>query len=211
MNADPFREIAAAMRTRTGFDAITLKFTKGKWTAGKDAVSMDGAELVALVHLMMFGWVLWQDKKPVDYRIGFVADRFKPPPRSKLPDPGDGKWEMSFLLPLTDDLDDVHMYTGSSQGAKDALADLQEEYADHRAKPDQAHKVPRVRLVSSFYPHPKYGRVDVPVLQIIGWVDPPSNPKIAKIKPPAPAVALLTDASSSTSTDVIDIKDEIPF
>jgi hypothetical protein len=42
--------------------------------------------LVALVDQLMLGWCKWEDKKPVDYHVGFVRDRFKPPKRSELRD-----------------------------------------------------------------------------------------------------------------------------
>jgi len=57
MNDNPFREMAAAMRSRTGFDGTMLLFKKEiGWKAGKDAVDMNDEELVALVDELMFGW-----------------------------------------------------------------------------------------------------------------------------------------------------------
>jgi hypothetical protein len=73
MGFDPFREMAAALRSRTGFEGTIMKFNKGRWTAGKDAVDMNNRELIAHVDQTMFGWCRWEDKKPVDYHVGLRA------------------------------------------------------------------------------------------------------------------------------------------
>lgn len=92
MTSNPFREMAGAMRARSGFDGNLLLFKKGFWTAGKDAVDMNDKQLTALVDDTMFGWTKWEDKRPVDYAIGRVADGFKPPKRSQLGDHDRSLW-----------------------------------------------------------------------------------------------------------------------
>jgi hypothetical protein len=41
----------------------------------------------------MLGWCKWEDKRPTDYHVGFVRDRYKPPKRSELGDDDSSRWE----------------------------------------------------------------------------------------------------------------------
>jgi hypothetical protein len=191
MNFDPFREMANAMRTKQAFDGTMLKFSKGAWTAGKDGIDMNGRELIALVDRLMFGWVKWEDRRPI-YDVGLVAERFKPRKRAELGDLDRSLWErdqdpwqMTFILPLSSpQSDELFFYNTTSRGGRDCLANLQEAFADHReAYPDEAHKLPVVQLARDHYPHPEYGRVETPVLDLMYWVEPP---EVKAIKPPAP-------------------------
>ena len=196
---DPFREMANALRSRPGFNATNLKCPKGHWLAGAAATSTNNAELIARVDHAMFGWCLWVDKKPIDYHVGFVRDRYKPPRRSQLghtdpakwPKKGNDPWQMTFYLPLVDPNDDeLYVFSTSSKGGRDALANLQEAYADNREfHPQDAHKLPLVTLSTDHYTHPEYGRVETPLFEIVRWVDPPANMKA--VKPPASASPML--------------------
>jgi hypothetical protein len=207
MGIDPFREMANAMRSRTGFDGTILKFSKGCWTAGKDATDMGDKELIAHVDQLMYGWTKWEDKKPVDYHVGFVRDRYKPPRRRELGDNDPGKcerrdqdpWQLTFFLPLTDPNDgELFVYSTTSRGGKDALANLQDAFADNREHhPKDADKLPLTGLSSDHYPHPDYGRVETPELDIVRWVDAPVNMKA--IKPPASASPFLAIEHNSES------------
>lgn len=228
---DPFREMAQAMRTRTGFDGTILKFAKGNWTAGKDGIGMNDAELIALIDRLMYGFIKWEDKHAVDFHIGFIADRFKPPKRGQLGDtdrslwdkPNQDPWQMTFVLPLTHVAEgELYFFSTSSQGGRNCLASLQEAYADHRElHPQEAHKLPRIVLAADSYNHQDYGHVDVPLLDITGWVDPPTkNPKIKAIRPPAPTTPLPAIAAAPKSApEIIEnretvtghLDDDIPF
>jgi hypothetical protein len=190
MNDDPFRAMANAMRSRTGFDGTMLLCKKGLWTAGKDAIDMNDEELVALVDQLMLGWCKWEDKKPVDYHVGFVRDRFKPPKRSQLGDDNPDRWgrngdpwQFTFFLPLADpETAALYVFSTTSAGGKDALADLQEAFADGRERQENAGKAPRVALQAEHYIHQEYGRVEKPRFTVVDWVDPPA---IKPIRPPA--------------------------
>ena len=63
MSNEAFREMAAAMRSRNGFDARMISFRKGAWSSGKDGAGMDGAELIAVVSHLMIGWTKWVDRR----------------------------------------------------------------------------------------------------------------------------------------------------
>jgi hypothetical protein len=200
MNSDPFREMASAMRSRQGFSGATVKFSKeGNW-ASKDT-DLNDAELLALVSDTMRGFVLWLDGKPADYHMGFVRDRFQPPQREQLghedkyrwknqTDP----WQFTIAVPLLDlnDNNALFMFTTSSQGGKGCIANLLDAFSNNlEMHPEDASKLPIVTLGRDSYKHQSYGKVFVPVFDIIKWVEPPRD--LRPIVPPAPSSGLLFD------------------
>ena len=138
MDLDAFREEAAAMASRQGLPGQILKFTKdGGWSAKDD--DMNGAEMVVLIEDAMKGWTLWQDSKPTDYIMGFVRDRFQPPPRDMLGHTDKNRlerrdqdpWQFTYALPMVDSHGDLYCFTTSSAGGKDCVGGLIRKYADH--------------------------------------------------------------------------------
>jgi hypothetical protein len=219
MNDNPFREMAQAMRSRTGFDGTMLLFKKEiGWKAGKDAVDMNDEELVALVDQLMFGWCKWKDNKPVDYHVGLVCDRFKPPKRGELGDNDSTRWErrnkdpwqFTFFLPLADpETAALYVFSTTSAGGKDALADLQEIYADGRERQENAGKAPRVALQAEHYNHQEYGLVYKPRFAIVDWAAPPA---IKPIRPPASQTIEHVDAPKLEHRPRRgELDDDIPF
>jgi hypothetical protein len=194
------------MRSRTGFDATVLKFTKGQWSAGKDGTRMNDVELIAHVDQSMFGWIKWENKRMADFDIGLTRERFRPKRRHDLGDndpntwvKGD-PWQFTFLLPLSaPKTGQLYMYSTTSRGGKDALAKVQDAYADHcEMHPKEAHKLPAVCLAADWYPHPEYGRVETPCFDIVGWVDPP--PGVKQIRPPASTSVLAIEHKTIDAT-----------
>jgi hypothetical protein len=218
MNDNPFREMAAAMRSRTGFDGQMLLCKKGVWTAGKDAVRMNDEELVALVDQLMLGWCKWKDNKPAGYCVGFVRDRFKPPKRSELGDNDSSRWEkrdrdpwqFTFFLPLADpETAALYIFSTTSAGGKDAPADLSEIYADGRERQENVGKAPRVALQAEHYTHQDYDVIHKPVLTVVDWVAPPA---IKPIRPPASQTIELIDAPQLEHKPRRgELDDDIPF
>jgi hypothetical protein len=212
MTNDPFREMASALRSRAGLPGTVLKFKKGQWLAGKDHTSMNNAELIAHVDQAMFGWIKWEFKKQVDFNLGFVAQRFHPKMRSELSDTDreqwikDDPWQLTFLLPLTDlENGTLFMFSTISKGGRDALANLQDAYADNREfHPEDAHKLPLVCLSGDHYPHPDFGRVDTPTFDLIKWVDPPADFK--RIQLPAPASRMLAIEHKAVADDELELE-----
>jgi hypothetical protein len=156
--------------------------------------------------------------------IGFVRDRFKPAKRHELGDTDANFWErrdqdpwqLTFFLPLTDPNNgELFVYSTTSRGGKDALANLQDSYADNREHhPKEAHRLPLICLSSDHYQHPDFGRVETPALDIVRWVEPPKNLKV--LRPPASASAPLAIEQKKDETKDFgdfgaDFNDEIPF
>jgi DNA (cytosine-5)-methyltransferase 1 len=223
MNDNPYREMAASVRGRTGFEGTILLFNKGEWTAGK--VPMNDQELIALVPEAMSGWCKWRDGRPVDYYVGFVRDRYKPPKRDELGDIDASKWEkrsgerkdpwqFTYYLPLVDPrTGQLYIFSTTTQGGKDAWAGLLEDYADSQDRQDTVGKLPRVALCSETYDHWEYGKVHKPTFKILGCEDLP--PGVRPIRPPVSAALAIEYGAGATSQ--IEHKplrsddDEIPF
>jgi hypothetical protein len=192
MNVDAFREMAAAMRSRQGFGAI-IKFTKDiGWTANKDT-DLNGAQLLALAADIMHGFVLWLDGKPAEYHIGFIRSNFKPPRRDMLGHTDkslwkydNDPWQATVAVPLLD-LNDgaLFTFTTSSQGGKDCVANLLDAFSNNlEMHPGDARKLPLVALSRDSYKHASYGKVAIPLFDVVKWIEPP--PDLKPILPPAP-------------------------
>src|SRR6516165_3006769 len=90
-----------------------LKFIKGEWFIGDTKIEI-GRAYVAHLSELVHGWVKFQDGKPVEQRVGKVADKFRPAKREELGDLDRDKWEtqlsgaprdpwsLQFFLPLED-------------------------------------------------------------------------------------------------------------
>jgi hypothetical protein len=161
-----------------------LKFNKGDWLVGQDNDELKlGTTLVAAVEEVMVGYLKWEDSKVVDMRMGKVKDGFVMPARRDLGDVDQGSWDTddqgkprdpwqmtSYLILKAADGQDLYTYAPSSAGGRNVVAALCGEYGKHsRQKPDE---FPIVELAVDSYMHKvkSYGRIKVPVLQIVGWI-----------------------------------------
>ncbi len=162
-----------------------LRFNKGDWLVGQDNDELKlGTKLVAAVEEVIVGYLKWEDSKVVDMRMGRVKDGFVMPARRDLGDVDQGVWDTddqgkprdpwqmtSYLILKAAEGQDLYTYAPSSAGGRNVVAALCGEYGKHsRQKPDE---FPIVELAVDSYMHKvkSYGRIKVPVLQIIGWVN----------------------------------------
>jgi hypothetical protein len=167
----------------------------------------------------MSGWVKWWDGKITGYRLGYIADAFKPPHREDLGDHDRGEWElwnggrdpwqMGWSLPLFNQVSgEQALWSTDTVGGKDALGILLAAYADRvDTEPADGATLPVVELGSSTYTHPTRGDIATPVLDIVGWVVPPTTarPSLPVAEPPKAIAAPHARALPS------DLDDEIPF
>jgi hypothetical protein len=199
MDLDAFREEAVAMASRQGLPGQILRFTKDTgWTA-KDN-DMNRAEMTVLIEAAMKGWTLWQDNKPADYILGFIGDRFQPPPRNMLGHTDENRWrrnqdpwQYGYSLPMVDNDGELYCFTTSSAGGKDCVAGLIRKYAEHEEKRGaDPRTLPVVSLERDSYENSKHrGTVAIPVFSIIRWTEPPPN--LPLIVPPASSSVMLFD------------------
>lgn len=184
-----------------------LKFNKGEWLVGQDETEMPlGTELIAAMHLLQSGWIRWEDGKPVEILMGFRAEGFRPAVREslgytdksqwgelngKIIDP----WRRTDTLLLADPSDGrVFTFSPSSDGGLQAIKALTKEYGSHIR--ETSNEIPIVKLGSTWYKHPEYGKTYKPVLELVGWRDindvsfeVADEDGVLPDKAPAPAVA----------------------
>ena len=137
--------------------------------------------MYALVDDAMFGFVLWLDRKPADYHVGFMRDGYVPPARHMLGhndktlwrDNDSDPWRLTSFLPLVDQSDagQLFLFSTSTQGGKDAFANVLDAYADNRKV--HADEIPLVELARDSYEHAFYGRIFTPMFEIVEWCERP--------------------------------------
>jgi hypothetical protein len=135
----------------------------------------------------------------------------------------DDPWQLTHFLPLIDIEDDnqLYIYSTTSQGGRDCLANLLDAYVNNgEQRPEDADKLPLVTLARDHYTHASYGKVAIPLLDIGKWVEPPDG--IKPITPPASSSTLLIDSATGDSKLIehvptesenpdSDMDDAIPF
>jgi hypothetical protein len=90
--SNPWIEVSAELDRFVG--APFLKFNKqGEFCLSDTDVVPNGTRCIAHVDECSFGWRKWEGGKPVDERMGRVADCFVPPQRSALGDADERQWE----------------------------------------------------------------------------------------------------------------------
>jgi hypothetical protein len=186
-----------------------LKFAKGDWTVGPDSEECSESELVAVVPLMVHGWIRWQDNHPVEHVMGLMATGFVRPSRESLGHLDETQWELNnkdeprdpwreglYLPMVTVDGETVFTFATSSDGGRRrGVAPLCREYGQRiRQHPDE---LPVVRLEQDSYLHSKrnIGRVKYPQFPVARWVK--AEPYIAAMAAltgkPVPQLPGITD------------------
>jgi hypothetical protein len=210
--ADPYAKLAAE---ESG--GAILKFSKGDWLTSDEDNHNDEIMTADMFNLMK-GWRKWKDSKIVDTDIGYVAESFIPKERVDLGDLDEADWaknkqdepidpwEFGYFIRLTDEGGRVYAWSAISAGARRAIGDLSRQFARKRRNP-------LVKLASDSYRHPDYGKVIVPVLEILGWAEDSAEPAEPLPPPgnvatfPAPARGSATITSGRNAV----IDDDIPF
>jgi hypothetical protein len=160
-----------------------LKFSKGSFVIGEAGEEMQaGTEFTVLMAEALCGWIKWENAKPVEHRMGRIADNYVPPRRDDLGDVDRAAWEegadgrardpwqfTNYIVMKREPDAELFTFVAASRGSLMAVGDLCREYARHAEKhPDQ---YPVVKLFSGTYEHKvkAYGRIAYPVFTIAGW------------------------------------------
>lgn len=172
-----------------------LKFDKfGDWKAGQEERDVpEGTRLIVGIRTLQIGWIKWEDGKPVVVNMVLLDDidngtASPPPKRDTLGDDDKSLWEQDDKGVPVDpwvftnsvvlyDPEDGQLYTFStrSKGGINALGRVVKAFNAHvKAYPDE---VPTVTLGSDSYPHAKYGKIMIPMLNILQdeWVEMPDE------------------------------------
>jgi hypothetical protein len=201
MNDDLFalRKSASEMRSAGGrsFDGDFAAFNgeTGEWKAGKAKTVINGRQAVADVYDLMLGWQKFKDKKFVYCGIGFVRNGHQPPARELLDERDEALWSSDkdpwqlchYLAMFDPETREQFVFTTSSAGGKDALAELQDAFADHNeALAPGAREWPIVELAGDSYVN-SYGKtIHKPIFDVVGWCAPPPAFRQPRVPPSAP-------------------------
>jgi hypothetical protein len=182
---DPFLEFANEGGGQFG---KLIKYNKGRFFQNEKEVPL-GTEYHALVYDTARGWVLFQEGRAPEYRLGLIRNGAKFAPRETLGLTDQRHWERDrrgeprdplqkqCYLPLIHlESEELFCFVTGSEGGFSAIRNLARAYAPYKA----TSMIPVVSLATDTYPHADYGTVHVPVLKIERWDD---------AEPPAPATA----------------------
>jgi hypothetical protein len=186
--SNPWTEIGTELDKYLG--APLLKFNKqGEFALSDVDALADKTRCVAHCDLMEIGWVKWADGRPVDRKVGLIAEKFIPPQRHDLPDRDEDQWEidddgqrrdpwsfqMSVPVTMLTEGGETYKFTVGSKGGLRCLGALSRTYGRHVAAGKSGQ--PIVELCSDFYMHPKYKKIFFPVLHVVGWTGADGKPQ----------------------------------
>jgi hypothetical protein len=179
--ANPFLSFADAVSPRFVVGKL-LRFAKGEYLAGEtnEVIPLD-TKMVAAVDSLLFGWVRWDNGKPVEHRMAQVAEGFAPPRRAELGFTDQSTWErdpngnlrdpwaLTYYLPMIDENAEAFTFSSTSRGGINAIADLARHYGNNQRI--HASEFPVVLLKSDSYQHSnnQFGRIKFPVFKRVGW------------------------------------------
>ena len=164
------------------FDANTSKYAIDKTEVPT------GRRLIAHIPQYARGWVLFQDKRPVEYKVHKITEG-KPPDRKELDsaiaDSDDDGWIYQRYLPLEDyDTSELITFVSKSTGAKIAIENLIQAYMMGRHRGG----LPIISLAISDFRTREFGRKPRPDFKLIGWTsDNTKAPVIDEEGPPPTA------------------------
>lgn len=191
----------------------------GTWVYGQDENDVEEDSVWAVNPFgMQHGWVQWEaDPKVKQRKAGEVmVSVSKPKPDiTALPAPGPGnKWEEQGGLQLKcltgTDAGTMVLFKSSSIGGMDMFVEVVDKISkriDDAVAEGRDDVIACVRLESSSYDHPSYGKIFKPVMTIKGWMSmktsggggKPTEPAQAAVQrqaaPPEPAQAAQAEAA----------------
>lgn len=169
-----------------------LKFSKGEYLAGQHGDEIPKkTQLTAVMDSLLVGWVKWEESRPIDQRMVQIVKGEKPSKRSELGDDDKSKWEiddngqqrdpwqLTNYIVFVDVNNEVFTFTTTSFGGRGAVGELCKAYGKNmRQKPDD---YPIISLDVGSYKHKdkKFGKIFVPKLEIVGWINKAPYDRIA--------------------------------
>ncbi len=163
-----------------------LKFDRGVYRFGPADASEIlplGTLLVVNMPEMKVGWLKWQDGEVVATDMRRLAEGFYVTPREELGDMDEALWETNndgdpkdpwtetTLLPVKDPATGAeYVFTTSSKGGRAACGTLAGRYGSERHKPENAGKLPVIKIDDGTYKHRKLGQIiHFPVFRLVEW------------------------------------------
>lgn len=164
-------EQTTARAAATTGDKVFLKLTKqGFWAFGADETEVEEDSRWAInPNAFATGYACWGDGELIDEAMAVITDA--PIVKSELTQHSK-PWADQVGLQLAclsgEDKGLQAVYTATSVGGKKAFNALLNEVLT-RAKEGEEAIVPVVELAADSYKHKKYGKVMVPVFNIVSW------------------------------------------
>ena len=177
---------------------VIIKMDKtGHWVFGADQTEIDEDSTWAINPFsFVHGYIAWGD--------GEVLGELMGPLHEPLPEvgvaPHDAKkgWESQVGLSMKclsgEDANMEARFTTTSKGGKRAVHELGIAIAAQVEK-DQAKPVPVVRLKVDSYKHKTYGKVLVPVFEVVEWMSMDGSDAASEAVPAAEAEAPAAEAA----------------
>lgn len=176
-----------------------LKFSKVEWQKGQNNEEVAlGTRLAANMAELAIGWIRWEDGKPAERKFGLLAHGHKPELRGDLgftdhdewETDKDGKaidpWSFTNELPVANpDTGEQMTISMSSKGGIGAMGNLCKAYGKEYRQKDGL--IPIIELQRDSYIHREYGKLYVPVMNIVDWVENGSVPDAPANEDDAPA------------------------
>lgn len=174
-----------------GGDPFLRIGSDGVWVYGAENVEVQDGSLWAANPLsLMHGFVAWTDRpgKQANEVVGEVMVPMTSPlpPQMELADvsgPDNAKWNQQLMMQLVclsgEDKGQQVIYKTTSVGGMNAMKSLINSIMA-QLEIDETTPVPALELLSDSYPHKKWGKTYVPILEVKKWL-PMSNeaPEVA--------------------------------
>lgn len=192
-----------------------LRFNKGEWLAGSEGVEIpEHTKMIVNMDQAMYGWIRWEEQKPVEQRMGLLVEGFRPALRHELgygytygvTDPqhiDTSEWELDSVTQqprdpwqfthylvmkdprVRDELEGIYTFATSSKGGKDAVGGICKVYGKYIREEAYKNLYPVVELRKGSYTHP--------------------NKQLGKIKTPElPIVSWATKAMYGNALAIMD-------
>jgi hypothetical protein len=182
-NTNPFEAYGEATVNRHIVGQL-LKFAKGDYVTGDGAEIPIGTRMIAIMSLLLVGWIKWVDGVSVEHRMGAVADGYMPPRRAELGDDDETRWSVdeqgrprdpwqlaNYLILANPDTQELYTFTTGSRGGLSAIGELSKKYGRHiRQAPGD---LPLIELEVGSYMHrdKAFGKIKVPILNVVNWTN----------------------------------------
>ena len=171
-------------------DFLYLKLAKtGLWIYGSDEIEVDDESLFIIDPATYTqGYIAWDNGKLAGEKMAMqgqpqINERDLPElPAPTGPDRVEWAAQKAFALigKTGPEKGQQFLYKSSSKGGKKAIAKLLTEIITQIKSGDPDY-CPIVRLENDSYKHPNkaYGRIQVPILTVVGWTTPPEVGSVA--------------------------------
>jgi hypothetical protein len=170
-----FRDFAETPSPTTG---KLLKFTKAGEFVCDDKIVMLQSRFIADMDSLRVGYTKWKSWKPVEQRMGLVAEGYRLLPREEMGDTDESRWDTDnsgkLVDPWTETVsislagdDGLCSFVTSTKGGVRAVKALVLTYSNEMLV--RRNEYPVVELAAESYSN-RYGTIFNPIMNVVDWV-----------------------------------------